>query len=74
MDFLRLMAKPVAVPQTTGSRMAMAGFSKTKLGRVKLGRWLVMIGEGGYGGYGTVDTVSMACTVMIESMDTPYTI
>jgi len=39
----RLMAKPVAVPQTTGSRIATAGFVKTKLGRVKLGRWLVMV-------------------------------
>ena len=31
----RLMANPVAVPQTTGSKMDTAGFSKTKLGRVR---------------------------------------
>jgi hypothetical protein len=34
---LRLMAKPVAVPQATGSSIATAGFSKTKLGRVSEG-------------------------------------
>jgi hypothetical protein len=34
---LRLMANPVAVPHRTGSRIATAGFSKAKLGRVREG-------------------------------------
>jgi hypothetical protein len=33
----RLMEKPMAVPQATGSRMAAAAFSKRKRGRVREG-------------------------------------
>jgi hypothetical protein len=34
---VRLIEKPIAVPQATGNRMAAAGFSNRKLGSVREG-------------------------------------
>lgn len=38
------MENPTAVPQATGSNIAAAGLLKRKLGRVKLGMYVVMVG------------------------------
>jgi hypothetical protein len=40
---LRLMEKPIAVPQATGRSMAAAGLEKRKVGKVREGMYEVMV-------------------------------